>query len=224
MIKGVVFDLDNTLYDYECPHEKAMEALRHFACNKYSLTSKEFDFAYSSAQQDVKNQVGKTGASHNRMLYMQMFLEKIKEKPVVDSITLYEIYWDTFIENMHIFPYVKGLLDELRTRDISIMILTDLTAYIQHRKLLNMGIADYIDILVSSEEAGVEKPELAAFNRLLSKTTYKPAELLMIGDSLEKDIYGGKSIGMYALLFEKNNKHDMDKRILEYIDEINKLG
>lgn len=224
MIKGVVFDLDNTLYDYDNAHELAMHALAEYACNHYKITKTEFDEAFNKAKCDIKNQLGNVGASHNRMLYMQLFLEQLGKKPVVDALELYDIYWNTFLNVIHLFPFVKPLFTELKSKNISIYMLTDLTAHIQHRKLSRLGIAEYIDAIVSSEEAGAEKPDRIAFERLLSKTTFAPEELIMIGDSLEKDIKGAEKCGMHAIHFCKEYKNDMNIRSLELINELDKLG
>ena len=41
-LKAVVFDLDNTLYDYDAAHAPAFEALTRFACREFGLTPEEF--------------------------------------------------------------------------------------------------------------------------------------------------------------------------------------
>lgn len=223
MIKGVVFDLDNTVYDYDFCHEKAMKKLTAFACKKYGLTTTEFERNFNQAKADVKEQLGNTGASHNRMLYMQVFLESIGLRPTEDALDLYNIYWDELLANIKLFPYVLPLMRKLKERGIKILVLTDLTAHIQHRKIAKMGLAGYIDIFVSSEEAGEEKPSKKAFDRLLLKAKLNAEELLMIGDSQEKDIDGSKSAGLKALLYKKGNGDCMDEICMEYIDEINQL-
>lgn len=38
-----------------------------------------------------------------------------------------------------------------------------MTAYIQYKKLESLGVTPYIDFMVSSEEAGVEKPHPTPF-------------------------------------------------------------
>ena len=200
-----------------------MEALSEYACTKFLITKEIFNDFFEKAKLDIKKQLGNVGASHNRMLYMQLFLEQIGEKPVIYALELYDIYWNTFLKNMKVFPYVYRLFDELRNRNISIFMLTDLTACIQHRKLKEIKLDEYINIIVSSEEAGAEKPAKIAFERLLSKVKYDPDELLMIGDSLVKDIDGAQNCGLNALHFRKEYQNDMDKRSLDFIDEINKL-
>ena len=40
-IRAVVFDLDNTLYDYDAAHAPAFRALTDFACREFGLTPEE---------------------------------------------------------------------------------------------------------------------------------------------------------------------------------------
>ena len=81
-----------------------------------------------------------------------------------------------------------------------------------------MGLSEYVDIMVTSEEAGREKPSEAVFELIIKKSGVLPWELLMIGDSYEKDIKGAENVGMNAMLFEMDKKDSMMAKVLEYID------
>ena len=219
MIRAVIFDLDNTVYNYDECHEEAMKNLQEYACEKYALDTKTFNSKFDDAKKIVKNQLGNTGASHNRLLYMQTFLESIGRKPVDGAIELYNVYWDTMLENMHLFPYVLPLMIKLKENKICIGVLTDLTAHIQHRKIQKMGLTDYVEVLVTSEEAGKEKPSEIAFDKLKAKIKFAPEEILMIGDSQEKDIDGALQAGMHGILFSIDKASNMDQLVMEYIND-----
>ena len=86
-------------------------------------------------------------------------------------------------------------------------ICTDLTVHIQHRKIRKLRIDEYIDAIVTSEEAGVEKPDFKMYNKILEKLDVNPEEALFIGDSLKKDVLGPMEYGMKALwLYSKTGK------------------
>ena len=183
------------------------------------MDTKTFNSKFDDAKKIVKNQLGNTGASHNRLLYMQTFLESIGRKPVDGAIELYNVYWDTMLENMHLFPYVLPLMIKLKENKICIGVLTDLTAHIQHRKIQKMGLTDYVEVLVTSEEAGKEKPSEIAFDKLKAKIKFAPEEILMIGDSQEKDIDGALQAGMHGILFSIDKASNMDQLVMEYIND-----
>ena len=50
---------------------------------------------------------------------------------------------------------------------------------------------------------------------MLSKVSYKPEEVLMIGDSVLKDVQGAVNAGMQALHFERNM--DITGRVKELL-------
>lgn len=218
MIKAVVFDLDNTIYNYDECHIVAMKQLEEYVCDKYGLNKVDFRKNFELAKDEVKKLLGNTGASHNRMLYMQIFLEKINQSPVEDALELYDIYWGAMLEKMTPFKYVMPLMKQLKHRKIEIGILTDLTAHIQHRKIKKLCITEYIDAIVTSEEVGAEKPSNIAFSRIIEKLHCNPEEILMIGDSQKRDIDGAVNAGMRGMLFSESYKDTMDERVMEYID------
>lgn len=218
MIKAVIFDLDNTVYDYDYCHNLSMIKLKDFACQKYSISEDVFEQAFSKAKRDVKNILGNTGSSHNRMLYMQLFLENININPVEDALLLYNLYWDSMLENMVVYPYVMPLLGELKNHCIKIGVLTDLTAHIQHRKIHKLGLVNYVDAIVTSEEVGVEKPDENAFARIQEKLGFSSDEILMIGDSLTKDVQGAENYGMNAIHFQSNNSSTMTQTVMAFIN------
>lgn len=219
MIKAVVFDLDNTVYNYDECHSAAMRGLRDYVCCLYKIEKETFNMCFDDARREVKNLLGDTGASHNRMLYMQRFLEKINCNPVDGALELYDIYWNTVLEQMQPFPYVISLMEWLKQNSISIGILTDLTAHIQHRKIKRLGVESYIEAIVTSEEVGVEKPSARVFNRIKEKLGYEANEILMIGDSKFKDIDGAIGAGMHAILFELEDVNEMGDKVREYIND-----
>lgn len=224
MVKAVIFDLDNTVYDYDFCHQKAMETLSRYCEEKYMLSRHGFEKKYGLAKELVKSRLGDTGASHNRMLYMQTFLELIGRKPVTGALVLYDIYWDTMLETMEPFGQIFPLMEALRKRNIKIAVLTDLTAHIQHRKIIRLGLAEYVDALVTSEEAGQEKPGRKMFDLMLEKLALEPHEAIMVGDSHEKDILGARKAGMHGILCSAENRDGLMEKCLEMIENEGQVG
>jgi putative hydrolase of the HAD superfamily len=71
-------------------------------------------------------------------------------------------------------------------------IVTDLTAQIQFRKVVYFGLDQYFDYIVTSEEAGFDKPHEAPFQIALEKMRPKGDCIWMIGDNPVNDIRGGR--------------------------------
>jgi putative hydrolase of the HAD superfamily len=111
-----------------------------------------------------------------------------------------EMYWSTFLENMKLTAKAKNFLELLKTKDLPSCIVTDLTTQIQMKKWQILGLNNYINYLVTSEEAGVEKPNARIFEIALSKLKLSASEVIMIGDNEKKDFLGAQQIGIKAYL------------------------
>lgn len=202
MIKAVILDLDDTLYAYEPLDEEARARVREYTCGKLGITRLQYEEAYRFGRSETKRQLGDVGASHNRLLYCQKTLEYLGVNPMPMSLRMYETYWGTFLEKMCLRDGAREFLDRMHEREIKVMICTDLTAHIQHRKIEALGIAEDISYLVTSEEAGREKPSSEIFMLCLDKLKMSAKEVCCIGDSPSKDVEGAKAAGMQAILFE----------------------
>ena len=73
-----------------------------------------------------------------------------------------------------------------------------------------MGIADFVDVLVTSEEVGEEKPGKKMFSLVLEKLNMSSVEVLMVGNNVERDIKGAESLGIKAILYDEGKTMDED--------------
>ncbi len=208
MIKAVIFDLDGTLYDYAKLDKEAGRNVEVFTCKALGISLDKFREAYRFGREETKKRLDDFGAGHNRLLYFQKTLEYLGIPPMPLSLQMYEQYWGTFLQNMTLFPGVKEVFQYLQKKQIPIMICTDLTAHIQHRKIEALGIASEIKYLVSSEEAGREKPAREPFELCLEKLKLPPEHIWYVGDSFEKDIKGAMQAGMKPVWFHREAKEN----------------
>jgi HAD superfamily hydrolase (TIGR01549 family) len=188
-----LFDTDNTLYPYDAAHEAAQSAVREKVVDTFSITPEEFDKAFKEARTQVKNRLKNTAASHSRLLYLQRMLEIMElGSQVLLALDFEQTYWRTFLSNAVLFEEVKDLLDDIRLLGIPTAIVTDLTAQIQFRKVVYFGLDMYFDFIVTSEEAGFDKPHEAPFKIALEKMQPKGDCIWMIGDNPKNDILGAR--------------------------------
>ena len=202
---GILLDIDNTLYDYDKSHKIAFDTVTTFLKEKFSISEEEVNRAYAKARSLVQIELGHTAASHNRLLYFQKMLELLEINPLTYSLIVYNLYWDTFLTSMKPFNGVYEFLEKYKNR---ICLVTDLTAHIQHRKIKALKLDQYISLMVTSEEAGREKPHPYMFMAALKKMNLNANEVCMIGDSFNKDIVGASNLGIDAIWInlKKENK------------------
>ena len=198
---AVLFDTDNTLYAYDPSHAEAFKAVRAKAMSLFSISAEQFEEAYHRARKDTKARLGETSGSHSRLLYFQRMLELIGlGSQVLLALDLEQTYWRTFLTNATLFPGVKEFLDDLRLAGVPTAVVTDLTAQIQFRKIVYFGLDQYFDYIVTSEEAGFDKPHRAPFALAVEKMRPKGECIWMIGDNPHNDIRGARQeIGAVTL-------------------------
>jgi HAD superfamily hydrolase (TIGR01549 family) len=190
---AILFDTDNTLYHYDPAHEIAMRAVREKVTRTFSIEPDSFDRAYDEARSQVKKRLKHTASSHSRLLYFQRMLEIIGlGSQVMLALDFEQTYWRTFLSEAVLFDEVKDLLDDLRLLGVPTAIVTDLTAQIQFRKVVYFGLDHYFDFIVTSEEAGHDKPHAAPFQIALEKMRPKGNCIWMIGDNPVNDIQGAR--------------------------------
>lgn len=93
-------------------------------------------------------------------------------------------------------PGAEEILHRLRAAGLRIGLLTNGAPDLQREKIEASGLGLYFDAAVVSGEIGTGKPEPEIFRHLLARLGTAPHESLMVGNSLSRDIAGGKRAGM----------------------------
>jgi HAD superfamily hydrolase (TIGR01549 family) len=200
---AVLFDTDNTLYPYDPANAAAVAAVVAKATQMFAIGADQVQAALARARTETKQRLGETASSHSRLLYFQRMLELLGlGSQVLLALDLEQTYWRTFLSNAVLFDDLKEFLDELRLDGVPTAIVTDLTAQIQFRKIVYFGLDHYFDYIVTSEEAGFDKPHAAPFKIAVEKMRPKGDCIWMIGDNPVNDI-GGARAAINAVTIQK---------------------
>lgn len=216
---AILFDMDDTLYPYEPAHGKALELTKQKASQLLGINAQQFDEIYARAREEIKNRLGKTASSHSRLLYFQRMIEifGMRSQPLM-ALDLEQVYWRSFLIHTELFPGVQECLAKLRVLGIPTAIVTDLTAQIQFRKIIYFGLEDCFDYIITSEEAGKDKPDALPFLLAIEKLKVSDSrQVWMIGEHPLSDMAGAKK-ALGAITLQK--KH-ADVRVLnEHVDAV----
>jgi len=195
--KAIIFDTDNTLYPYFPPHNKATESVEEKVKKLLGIEKAVFRSAFKEAREEIKLRLGDTASSHSRLLYMQRTIEKLElGTRILITLDLEQTYWRTFLSHCRLFPGVSDFIQLLRSKGVHTANITDLTAQIQFRKLVYFGLDEFFDYVVTSEEAGADKPDKKPFEVALEKLQLEPENIWMIGDCPTSDMFGAGNMGM----------------------------
>lgn len=222
-IKSVIFDVDNTLYDFTYSNGLALNALKEYSKKNFGWTAEEFDEKHLAVQREIYEQLGYNGSCRDRMLRYQKMLEQSSLPLFPHAVKMYEMYWSTLMNTMRPSEGMSDVIKALKEKGLKIGIGSDMVPYTQMLKLELMKVLQYFDFMVTSEEAGEEKPSPKIFNMCIEKAGCLPSECLFIGDDLKKDYYGALSAGMKALWFNASNKKIEDAENIAQITSLNQI-
>jgi len=203
--KGIIFDLDNTLYSYDVCHSKALNTVLTFLQKNYISKKNihELKALYDTISNKLKYELSNTASSHNKSIYFKQLIELLNLNYSIIQI-LNDAYWKTFFEQMVCFEGVNDFIIWNKNIGVKIGVLTDYETEYQIQKLEKLGLINYIDTIVTSEEVGIEKPSSQMFQTILRKIDLRPDEIIMIGDDFNKDVMGALNMKIQSYWFNSN--------------------
>ena len=213
MIKAVILDIDNTLYDYDAAHAAAFRSLTEYAAEHFGIAPEDFEALHREAYRVQRERcVTPCAAVHNRMIRYQIILEMLG-RSFLPAREMDALYWETLMNHMRAFPGTREGLERLKALGLTVGVGTNMTADRQFDKLIRLGLGSYIDFMVTSEEVNAEKPDARLFLCCAEKAGLAPAECVFVGDSLHGDVQGALDAGMRAVWFCPADKPDYAPRI-----------
>ena len=105
---------------------------------------------------------------------------------------------------------VHEALSSLRARGLRTAIVTNGRSDIQRAKIEQMGIGSLVDIVITSEEIGVKKPEAGIFQSALSALGVTAQEALFVGDNPRSDVAGPAAIGIRTVWLANGRDWPLD--------------
>ncbi|MGN8799755.1 HAD family hydrolase [Candidatus Merdisoma sp. HCP28S3_D10] len=207
MIKEVIFDIDGTLYDYERGNAEGVARMTAYAKKELGIGPEEFMAEYKRLYEEAKKKLGTDNATiHSRTIRLQNMMENWG-KPIFPHVEkLYHLYWGGLLEASEAEPGSIEAVRALRDMGVHIGIGTDMTVTMQYKKLERLGFAPYVDHIVTSQEAGHEKPHPEFMALCIEKAGCSPEELVFVGDTFKKDVAGPGAAGMHPVWYRAKER------------------
>lgn len=213
MLRKLLFDLDNTLLDFDKAERlaltKALSALSLEPTDHMLDRYNKINLAQWKLLE--KGELDREAVKKRRFLLL--FEEFGIDREAEEAARLYE----GFLGEGHYFmDYAEELLQKL-SGEYQIYIVTNGTAHVQKGRIASAGIRDYVEDVFISEEIGVNKPSKEYFDRCFERIPdFDRNEAVVIGDSLTSDILGGINAGVRTIWFHKEREENGTGIIPDY--------
>lgn len=212
-IKHLFFDLDHTLWDF---NKNSKETLLELF-DELSLSSRISSFIafydkYIEINEELWELYRKEKITKAELRSVR-FKRALKCFGVEDEKLAIEL-GDKYIQRCplkgNLFADCHSVLESLQSKYI-LHIITNGFEEVQEVKMSSCNLNDYFTEIITSEGAGVRKPNPRIFEYAFETSGAKPSESVMIGDSLEVDCIAAEKMGMQAVFFNPEKKLENKK-------------
>lgn len=215
-VKHIFLDLDRTLWDFEKNSQAALEQLYSDLNLKNILPSFE-QFLKSYKEINAK--------------YWELYgLGKVSKENLrigrfLDTLASFQVYSTEIAEKLasgyvaispyqtNLFPGTKEALNELKSMNLNLSIITNGFKEVQYIKLNNSGLMHFFDDILCSEDIGINKPNVEIFHAGLERNNVKKEQSIMVGDDFKADIIGATRAGIRSVLFDYHKQFEERQEI-----------
>ena len=208
MIRNVLFDLDDTLFDFHKAEKIALtKTLVHFGIDPTEETLALYSTINAAHWKRLE-----LGEISREEVKVGRYRELLKTIGVECDPVKATAYYESMLAIGHYFmPGAPELLEELY-RKYRLYIVSNGTAKVQEGRIGSSGIAKYMDGIFISQILGANKPDKQFFDICFAEIPdFSLSETVIIGDSLSSDIKGGINAGITTVWFNpKGIENDSD--------------
>ncbi len=207
MLRAVLFDLGDTLVHLDRPWEDVfnanLEAIYAYLTklglkSDFQRFAKTFVGVFEDAS--AKSDLFKIEIPMQDMI--SKVLRKLKFKNSIEGLIHSAMleYYKPEIEAWQLYPDTIDSLAALRDNGFEMgLVSNSKSAWAVHAILEKFGLQKFFRAIVTSAELRIRKPRASIFMRALTALDLKPSETVFVGDSLEADIIGARSLGIRAI-------------------------
>jgi 2-haloacid dehalogenase len=198
MIRNVLFDLDDTLFDFHKAEKIALtKTLVHFGIDPTEETLALYSTINAAHWKRLE-----LGEISREEVKVGRYRELFKTIGVECDPVKATAYYESMLAIGHYFmPGAPELLEELY-RKYRLYIVSNGTAKVQEGRIGSSGIAKYMDGIFISQILGANKPDKQFFDICFAEIPdFSLSETVIIGDSLSSDIKGGINAGITTVWF-----------------------
>ena len=190
MIKGVVFDLDHTLFDRYGTLRAVLPEMYKRMRDSIPANLSQEDFIEGLIAGEKQHIYHGWDYTADRLVEMGIFNEGTKGADVWRCLFTY--CWPLAAVK---YPFTEPTLIRLKEMGLKLGIITNGEHDLQWNKLRLLNFDYLFDEIVISGDVGVQKPETKPFEVMSKKLGIEPQNLLYVGDNPLNDVEGSRKAG-----------------------------
>ncbi|MFF4835744.1 HAD family hydrolase [Streptomyces sp. NPDC001315] len=206
-IRAVVWDVDDTLFDYTTADREGMRA---------HLGAEGLIDGYGTPEQALAHwreitdlqwarfAAGEISFEGQRRDRVRVFLEV--ELSDAEADAWFERYMGHYETAWALFPDVLPALDALAASHRH-AVLSNSSLHVQDRKLRVLGVRDRFEAVLCAAELGVSKPEAEAFHAACDALELAPHQVAYVGDHPEIDGRGAADAGLLSVWIDRDGQY-----------------
>lgn len=203
MIRAVLWDVDDTLFDYRGADSAGLS--RHLEAEGLGgmFASAEGALRHWRAQTELhwaRFAARETDFPGQRRARVRGFLGADMDDAAADA--WFDRYVIHFEAGWALFPDSLGALDGLT--DYRHAVLSNSSLAYQERKLRILGVRDRFEAVLCAAELGVSKPAASAFHAACKVLGLPPRDVLYVGDDPDIDAAGAVAAGLTGVWLDRN--------------------
>ena len=204
MLRGVLFDVDDTLVDYESAARSAI--LAHLSDvglpadeQAYVTWNRLMEEAFARFVAGELSFVEQRRVRARAMTGRAMTAEEA-DRWLEGYVRRLEASWA-------VFPDVVAVLDVLAaTPGLRLGVISNMDTVYQRSKLGFVGLADRFGCLICADAVGVAKPDPAIFRAGCCALGLRPEETAYVGDRLDIDAIGARDAGLLGIWLDRSGR------------------
>ncbi|XVQ81794.1 HAD family hydrolase [Microbispora siamensis] len=206
MIRAILFDLDETLFDHRRAVAHAATRWTESVCPGHELLPETPALWLDLEDKHLPAwHAGECSFAEQRRRRLREFCLRLGLPEPADPdaafagfLTHYESAWAAFAD-------VPETLDALAALDDApvLGVLTNGVAVQQEAKLRRIGLMDRMEVVLTPDTLGAFKPAPQCYRAAAAKLGLRPQEVLMVGDNLMLDAVAPTRAGMHGVWLDR---------------------
>ena len=191
-IRAVIFDLDNTLYDFMSAKNQAIRAAIDAMIDAGLRMTHEEAYRRIFGIYDLK------GIEYQKVFnaFLQEVTGRVDDRMLAAAVVAYRRSRDG---TLVLYPHALSTLNTLLKEGYGLAVLSDAPRFEAWIRLCMLRLHHVFNVVLTFDDTGHRKPRPEPFRLALERLGVAASEAVMVGDWPARDIAGAAELGIHTV-------------------------